>query len=71
MFRNQGINHFIQRTLHHLVQFIQGQVDAVIGDAPLGKIIGADPFRAVSTADKEFTGLRRFGLPRPAGNHSR
>jgi len=58
MLGDQRINEFVQRfPLHHLRQFVERQVDAVIGDAALRIIIGADAFRAVAGTD----------LPAPVG----
>lgn len=43
MLRGQRIDQFVKRvTGDHLRQLVQRQIDAVIGDSTLGKIVGAD-----------------------------
>ena len=55
---HQRVDDLVQRlAFHHLRQLVQRQIDAVIGDAALRKIIGADAFGAVAGAD----------LPAPLG----
>ena len=52
MFGHQCVDHIGERlAFHHLRQFVERQVDAVIGDATLREIIGADAFGAVAGAD--------------------
>src|SRR5205814_191483 len=52
MLGGQGIDQFAQRLAgNHLRQFVERQVDAVVGDAALRKIVGADAFGAVTGAD--------------------
>ena len=41
---NQGI----QRPAHHIIEPIQRQIDSVIGDPTLRKVIGANPLRAIT-----------------------
>ena len=36
MFGNQGVGDFFQVTVHHKIQLVQGEVDAVVGNAALG-----------------------------------
>src|SRR5450631_3266878 len=58
MLGDERVDDLVQRlAFHHLRQLVQGQIDAVVGDAALRKIIGADAFRAVARAD----------LPAPVG----
>ena len=58
MLGHQGIDDLMQGfAFHDLRQLVQRQINAVIGDAALRKIIGADAFRAVAGAD----------LPAPLG----
>ena len=47
-----------RRALEHRVELVQRQVDAMIGDAPLRKVVGADALRAVARADLALAGLR-------------
>src|SRR3546814_8463863 len=43
-------------------QAVERQVDAVIGDAALREIVGADAFRAVARADHRAARARAFGV---------
>src|SRR5580693_2930004 len=46
------VDDLVQRLpAHHLVYFIEGEIDAVVGNSPLREIIGADPLRPVAAAD--------------------
>src|SRR4029450_1509905 len=36
---------------HHLRQFVDREIDAMIGDAALRKIIGSNPFRAIARSN--------------------
>src|SRR3989339_1666915 len=47
----QGIDNLFKLSRHHQLQFIQGEVDPVVGQAVLWIIVGTDPFRTVSGAD--------------------
>jgi hypothetical protein len=49
VFTDERFDHLVQLTRHHLVELVEGEVDAVIGDPPLGKIVGADTLGAVAT----------------------
>jgi len=40
-----------------LVQLVEGQVHAVVGEPVLGEVVGADPLGAVTAADLELAGL--------------
>jgi len=62
MFLVQGANELVEPTLHDIVELVQGEVDAVVGHAALGKIIRPDALRAIAGADLEFTRLRLFTL---------
>ena len=44
--------------VHDVVELVQRQIDAVVGDPALREIIGADAFGAVARADLELAGLR-------------
>src|SRR5215469_11817904 len=61
---------------HHLVDLVERQVDAVVGDAALREIIGPHPLRAVTAADLALAvgGARRiarlpFQLVEPRAQH--
>ena len=62
MFGNQGVGDFFQVAVHHKIQLVQGEVDAVVGHAALGVVVGADAFAAVAAADKGFAFGGFFGL---------
>ena len=51
MLGNQGVGDFFQVAVHHEIQFVQGEVDAVVGHAALGVVVGADAFAAVAAAN--------------------
>ena len=46
----------------HKVEAVQGKANAVIGDAPLWKIIGADALRAISGAYLAAASLRPLSI---------
>src|SRR5262249_56338437 len=49
---DQGVDDLVQRApFHHLVELVEREVDAMVGDAALGEIVGADAFAAVAAAD--------------------
>ena len=50
----QRIDEFVEVAGDDLGQAVQGQVDAVVGDAALRKIVGADALAAVAGADLKF-----------------
>src|SRR5580704_475186 len=52
MFGGQGVDELAQRlALDHLRQLVEREVDAMVGDAPLRKIVGADALGAVARPD--------------------
>ena len=52
VFGHQRVDDLVQGlAFHHLRQLVQRQIDAVIGDAALRKVIGADALGAVARAD--------------------
>src|SRR5215831_7837708 len=52
MLGDQSIDQFVERgAFQHLLELVQRQADAVIGDPPLREIVGADALRAVARAD--------------------
>ena len=49
MLGDQCIDDFAQAfALHHLGQIVERQIDAVVGDAPLRKVVGTDALGAVA-----------------------
>ena len=64
MFIGQRKAQIIQIAFEHRCQLVQGQVDAVIGDPPLRKIVGANPLAAISRSDQTASGggLTRFAF---------
>ena len=55
---------FVKFALHDRVDLVQREVDAVVGDAALWKIVGTDAVRAVAAADQALAGA---GLLRVLG----
>ena len=51
MLVDERLDHRIQSTFHDLTQFVDGEIDTVIGDPPLRIIVGADTFGAIPRAD--------------------
>src|SRR5436853_3558948 len=52
MLGDECVDQFVERgALEHLLELVQRQADAMIGDASLGEIVGADALRAVAGAD--------------------
>ena len=63
MLGDQGIDNLVEAPpLQHKVEAVQRKADAVIGDAPLREIIGADALGAVAGADLAAPGLRALGI---------
>src|SRR5579862_995045 len=58
----QGGRQLVEVAVHDLVELVEGEVDAMIGDAPLREIIGADALGAVSGSDLELARLRLLTL---------
>ena len=52
MLGHQRIGQFFQIAVHHHIEFIQCQIDPVVRNASLRKIIGADAFAAVTRTDQ-------------------
>ncbi len=55
----QGLQHLVQVAFHDGQQLVQREVDAVVGQAPLREVVGADAVAAVAAADQA---LARGGL---------
>ena len=62
MLGNKGIGDFFQVAVHHKIQFVQGEVDTVVGHAALGVVVGTDALAAVAAADEGFAFGSLFGL---------
>ena len=59
MLTTEAVDQFVQIALDDVGQIVQGQAfDAVIGDAPLGKVVGADALAAVAAADLQAPRFR-------------
>src|SRR3984885_14646511 len=58
----QGRDQLVEVAVHDIIELVQCQVDAVVGDAALGKIIGANAFGPVPGSDLKLTRLRLLGL---------
>ncbi len=52
----------VEPALEDLVELVERQVDAVIRDAPLRVVVGADALRAVARADEQLALLGLFRL---------
>jgi hypothetical protein len=50
MFSDKGFEHLIHFPYHKLVKLVECEIDAVIGHAPLRKVIGADALRAIPSS---------------------
>ena len=58
----QGVNHCADVTVNKTIQIVAGHVDAVIGDAALREVVGADAFGAIACAYLAFTSLYLLGI---------
>ena len=52
MFRHQRTNQFVHVTFGNRVNFIEREVNAVIGDAALWVVVGADALTAVTATNQ-------------------
>ena len=50
VFGGQGVDEVVEVALHHAVDFVQRQVNPVVGHPALGEIVGPDAFAAVPRA---------------------
>ena len=55
MFCDQRFDNLFKITPEDFIEFVQRQVDTVIGDPALGEIVGADSLAAISRANKTFS----------------
>jgi hypothetical protein len=60
---NERQDNFIKGSGKYLIQFVDSQVDTMVGDSPLGKVIGPDPFTAVTAADLALAVFGNFIVP--------
>jgi hypothetical protein len=51
MLGRQGRYQFAEITFHDLSDLVQGEVDPVVCDTTLRKIVSADPLRSITTAE--------------------
>ncbi len=66
----ERLDHLVEVALHHLVELVEGQADAVVGQAALREVVGADALRAVAACRPGPCGRRR-GRRRAAGARGR
>ena len=45
---DEGVDEFVEGAVHDAVDLIERQADAVVGDAALGEVVGADLLAAVA-----------------------
>src|SRR5574344_2725452 len=51
----QSVQHLAQVALHDVEQLVEREVDAVVGQPPLWKVVGADAVAAVAAAHQTLT----------------
>ena len=71
MFGHQRVAQFADVAVHDVVHLVQGEVDAVVGDAALREIIGANALAAVDRADLAGPVRRSVGLRLLLGQRQR
>ena len=54
MLGGQAVDQFVEVAVHDGVDFVEREIDAVIGDAALREVVSADAFGAVAAADQAF-----------------
>jgi hypothetical protein len=47
----KGVDDLIEAALHDQIELVEGESDAVVGDAVLGEVVGANFLAAVAGAD--------------------
>ena len=57
---HQGVDHRIEVAGDDVVELVEREVDAVVGQAVFGEIVGADPLAAVAGADLGLALVGRF-----------
>lgn len=53
------LDEFLQVSLHHLLKFVNGKIDSVIGDSSLWEVVGSNSLASVSGTDQGSS----FGSP--------
>ena len=48
MLLHQGFHHGTQVALYDLIELVQGKVDAMVGNAPLRKVVGPDALGSIA-----------------------
>ena len=61
--RAQGINNRLDIAVNYISQIIPSQANPVIRHPALGKIVGSDPFAAVTAAHLVFAVSGNFCIP--------
>src|SRR5437764_1172652 len=56
----ERVDEVVELAVHDAVDLVQGEIDAVVGDAALREVVGADALGAVARADQRLAG--RGGL---------
>src|SRR5688572_2037589 len=54
--RRQRRGDLVELAIHHAVDLVKGEVDAVVGHAALRKVVCADSIRSIATADERLAG---------------
>src|SRR5216683_1233047 len=57
LLRRQGVDKRIDFAVQHVVELVERQVDAMVGDAGLREVVSANSFRTVARADHRTAGL--------------
>ena len=60
MFLEQRVYDCIERAGQYVIKLVKRQVDAVIRDTALWKIVGADALRTIAGTDLQFSRLGLF-----------
>ena len=68
VFLIQRANELVEVAVHDIVELVEGQIDAMVGDAALRKIVRANALGAIARADLQFARLR---LLRSAASRAR
>src|SRR5690606_36710682 len=64
VFGEQRVDDLVERLAgEHLVDLVEREIDAMVGDAALREVVGADPFRPIARADLALALGRAFGVP--------
>src|SRR5215475_12014977 len=62
-FLRERVRELEQISIHDLIDLVERQVDAVVGDAPLREVEGADPFASIAAADERLARCGFLALP--------